>query len=77
MVHSMSNAIHTSAPARVNLIGEHVDYNGGFVLPTVLPRLLHVELMPRQGDRVQVASRQRPAGSERYAGPAHIKPDLV
>jgi galactokinase len=40
-----------SAPGRVNLIGEHTDYNGGYVLPTVIPQRTVVELSPR-GDRL-------------------------
>ena len=32
------------APARVNLMGEHTDYNNGFVLPTILPQKTTVEI---------------------------------
>src|SRR5215203_5680608 len=39
------------APGRVNLIGEHTDYNGGFVLPTTIPQSTRVELV-RQPDRL-------------------------
>ena len=38
------------APGRVNLIGEHTDYNGGFVLPTVIPQQTRVALA-RRSDR--------------------------
>ena len=40
-----------SAPGRVNLIGEHTDYNEGFVLPFAIDRRTTVELTPRD-DRV-------------------------
>jgi galactokinase len=42
----------------VNLIGEHTDYNGGFVLPTPIPREARVELTPREDGRVHVRSDQ-------------------
>ena len=46
--------IHAAAPGRVNLIGEHTDYNGGYVLPTTLPQETRVVLTPRS-DRIVTA----------------------
>src|SRR2546422_11348304 len=48
--------VRTAAPGRVNLIGEHTDYNGGFVLPTAIPQETRVELTPRTDQSVQVQS---------------------
>src|SRR5512137_637944 len=48
--------VFASAPGRVNLIGEHTDYNGGFVLPTVIPQRTTVELAPRKGGSVRAFS---------------------
>ena len=35
-------AVLARAPGRVNLIGEHTDYNEGFALPAAINRDLHV-----------------------------------
>lgn len=42
------------APGRVNLIGEHTDYNEGFVLPMAIDRALWISLRPRTDDQVIV-----------------------
>jgi galactokinase len=48
------------AHGRVNLIGEHTDYNGGFVLPTPIPQKTVVELAPRDDDVVAAFSTNYP-----------------
>ncbi|MBC7336032.1 MAG: galactokinase, partial [Clostridia bacterium] len=42
------------SPGRVNLIGEHTDYNDGFVLPMAIDRAIWVAMRPRQDDIVNV-----------------------
>jgi galactokinase len=44
------------APGRVNLIGEHTDYNGGFVLPLAIERETVVAAAPRGDRKVNVYS---------------------
>ncbi|HEX5702746.1 MAG TPA: galactokinase [Pyrinomonadaceae bacterium] len=45
-----------SAPGRVNLIGEHTDYNEGFVLPMAIDRRTYVAIGQRNDRRVRVKS---------------------
>ncbi|WP_425954922.1 galactokinase [Xylanimonas sp. McL0601] len=47
-----------SAPGRVNIIGEHTDYNAGLCLPTALPHRTYVALRRREDDVVRIASAQ-------------------
>ena len=43
-----------SAPGRVNLIGEHTDYNEGFVLPGAIDKRIHVAIAKNDTDTVNV-----------------------
>ncbi|GAA4007277.1 galactokinase [Allokutzneria multivorans] len=45
-----------SAPGRVNLIGEHTDYNDGFVLPFALPHRIAVAAAPREDGLLAVTT---------------------
>ncbi|NDE13127.1 MAG: galactokinase, partial [Actinobacteria bacterium] len=48
----------SAAPGRVNLIGEHVDYNDGFVLPFAIDALTYCAIRIREDSRIRIASKQ-------------------
>ncbi len=66
----MTAPVEYSAPGRINLIGEHTDYNHGFALPIALPQRTNVTLAPDSSDTLLVRSDREP-------GPVRVALDTV
>ena len=47
--------VYASA-GRINLIGEHTDYNGGFVFPGAIDKVIMAEIRPNGMEKVRVFS---------------------
>jgi galactokinase len=59
------SSIRYAAPGRINLIGEHTDYNLGFALPIALPQRTVVTFTPDRTDAITVYS-ERAHNSVRF-----------
>lgn len=60
--------IAASAPGRVNLIGEHTDYNGGAVLPAALERRIQIAMAKNDAPTVVIKSTRFDKKIERPVG---------
>jgi galactokinase len=72
-IYGVAPDLITVAPGRVNLIGEHVDYNDGFVLPFAIEARTYCALRIREDSRIRIASKQE-EGAPYETDIASLKP---
>ena len=72
-------SLDIQAPGRVNLIGEHTDYNDGFVLPCAIDYQAVISASPRQGNvvRVVAADYQNQQDEFDLSGPIEPHPEYL
>lgn len=58
-----------AAPGRVNLIGEHTDYNEGFVLPGAVDKRIYIAVAPNNTDTINVYANQF---NENFSFPVNV-----
>ncbi|UCF35805.1 MAG: galactokinase [Acidobacteriota bacterium] len=63
-----------TAPGRVNLIGEHTDYNGYPVLPIAVQKNICILFRPNDGARVKVCDVQESFGEREFSATDRIEP---
>ncbi len=51
-----SEPILVRSPGRINIIGEHTDYNGGFVMPAAIDKAIYVAISKREDDEIHLFS---------------------
>jgi galactokinase len=48
--------LHVKAPGRINIIGEHTDYNNGFVMPCAIDKYIYFSIGKREDTQLQLFS---------------------
>ena len=76
-VYGYEPAVRYSAPGRVNLIGEHTDYNDGYVLPFAIDRRTTASIAPREDRVIRVASAFDEAGGPVSLSLDELSPDAM
>ncbi len=54
--HFQTDPLIVRSPGRINIIGEHTDYNGGFVLPAAIDKAAYIAMSLREDDEIHLVA---------------------